>query len=184
VQDAFATLERLGAEVRQIERPVLGDYWLAASTVLLGEAAAYHQPNLEQRPQDYGDDVRGRIQWGLDLKAADYVRAARSMDEARRGCDQVLLSELDLLALPTTIRTAVPIETLAQEDPTLGYTRLTAAFDLTGQPAISLPCGLTEEGLPVGLQLVGRRFDERTVLRAAHAFESESGVAMPQLSVE
>ncbi|OGO50793.1 MAG: hypothetical protein A2148_03690 [Chloroflexi bacterium RBG_16_68_14] len=184
VHDAIATLERLGAEIKQLDLPVLQDYWLAASVVLIGEAAAYHQANMEQRPQDYGDDVRMRIQLGLDQKAVDYVRAARLRDEARRTCDQALLSEVDLLAMPTTIRTAVPIESLAKDDPTLGLTVLTAPFDLTGQPAISVPCGLTEAGLPVGLQLVGRRFDEGTVFRAAHAFETESGLSIGRPPVD
>ena len=184
VRDAIVTLERLGATVRSVELPALSGYWGAASAVLLGEAAAYHRADMERRPQDYGDDVRGRLQWGLDLKAVDYVRATRARDEARRNCDELLLSEVDLLAMPTTFRTAVPIDAISNDDPTLGYTRLTAPFDLTGQPACSVPCGFTEQGLPVGLQLVGRRFDERTVLRAAHAFETESGVARPHPPVD
>ena len=139
---------------------------------------------MEERPQDFGDDVRRRIQLGLDLKAADYVVAARLRDEARRTGDDVLLSEVDLLAMPTTIRTAVTIDSVTTDEPTLGLTRMTAPFDLTGQPAVSVPCGFTEGGLPVGLQLVGRRFDERTVLRAAHAFEAESGVPKPRPPVE
>jgi len=77
--------------------------------------------------------------------------------------------------MPATPKAAVTIESVSKDDPTLGLTRLTAQFDLTGQPAISVPCGLTDGGLPVGLQLVGRRFDERTVLRAAHALESAPG---------
>ena len=113
------------------------------------------------------------------MKAADYVRASRFLDEARRTCDAALLSEVDLLALPSTVRAAVSIESTEQDDPTVGLTRLTAAFNLTGQPACSVPCGLTKEGLPVGLQLVGRRFDERTVLRAVHVFETRSD--LPEL---
>jgi Asp-tRNA(Asn)/Glu-tRNA(Gln) amidotransferase A subunit family amidase len=91
---------------------------------------------------------------------------------------------VDLLAMPATIAAASPIESATREDPTLGLTRLTAPFDLTGQPACSVPCGFTEEGLPVGLQLVGRLLDERTVLRAAHAFETESGVSRPRPPVD
>jgi len=128
--------------------------------------------------------VRMRIQVGLDQKATDYVRQARVRDEARRSCDDVLLSKVDLLAMPSTIRTAVPIDSITKDDPTLGYTLMTAPFDVTGQPAISVPCGFTEAGLPVGLQLVGRRFDEATVLRAAHAFETESGVPRPRPPVD
>ena len=184
VHDTISTLERLGAEVKQLELPVLQDYWLSAGAVLVSEAAAYHQSNYEQRPQDYSDDVRMRFQGALEQKAADYVRAARFRDEARRTADDALLSKVDLLAMPTTIRTAVPIDSVAKDDPTLGLTRCTMPFDFTGQPAISVPCGFTEQGLPVGLQLVGRRFDERTVLRAAHAFETESGVPRPRPPVE
>jgi aspartyl-tRNA(Asn)/glutamyl-tRNA(Gln) amidotransferase subunit A len=168
----------------QIELPVLRDYWTAASVVLIAEAAAYHKTDAEQRPQDYGDDVRARIQGGLDMKAVDYVRWSRFRDEARRTCDDALFSEFDLLAMPSTIRTAVPIDSITKDDPTLGYTFMTAPFDLTGQPAISVPCGFTAEGLPVGLQLVGRRFDEATVLRAAHAFETQSGVVRPRPPVD
>ncbi len=180
VRTAIARLETLGAEVRRLDLPVLEEYWAAASAVLIGDAAEYHRENFQQRPQDYGDDVRLRIQWGMEEKAPDYIKAARLRDEARRACDSVLLGEADLLALPSTIRTAVSIDSVAKEDPTLGYTRLTASFDLTGQPAISVPCGFTDEELPVGLQLVGRRFDEGTVLRAAHAFETDLGLPRPR----
>ncbi len=184
VREAIATLGRLGAEVKQLDLPAIGEYWTAATVVLVGEAAAYHQQNMEQRPQDFGDDVRMRIQLGLDQKAVDYVRMAQARDEARRTSDDVLLSEVDLLAMPATIRTAVPIDSIKKDDPTLGLTLMTAPFDLTGQPAVSVPCGFTEQGLPVGLQLVGRRFDEATVLRAAHAYETQSGVARPRPPVD
>ncbi len=180
VRDAIATIERLGGQVREIDLPGLQDLWLIASIVLIAEAATYHRTNIEQRPQDYGDDVRERIQGGLDLKAVDLVRSYRAMAELRRTCDETLLSDVDLLALPTAIHAAVKIEEAARQDPTLGLTRLTAQFDVTGQPACSVPCGWTKAGLPVGLQLVGRYFQEGTVLRAAHAFETQSGVPRPQ----
>ncbi len=184
VQEAIATLSRLGAHVREVERPVLQEYWAAASQVLIGEAAAYHKPNMEQRAQDIGESVRQRIQIGLDMPATDYIGGARLRDESRRTADDVLLDGLDLLAMPSTINTAATIESVTADDPTLGLTWLTAPFDLTGQPAISIPCGFTDDGLPVGLQLIGRRFDERTVLRAAHTFETQSGVSMPQPPVD
>jgi aspartyl-tRNA(Asn)/glutamyl-tRNA(Gln) amidotransferase subunit A len=81
--------------------------------------------------------------------------------------------------MPTCPLAAVPIDSLPEHDPTLELGRYTGAFDLTGQPAVSVPCGLTSKGLPVGLQLVGRRFDEATVLRAAHAYEAARGPLPP-----
>jgi aspartyl-tRNA(Asn)/glutamyl-tRNA(Gln) amidotransferase subunit A len=175
VRAAIDVLGQLGAQVREIEPPQLQELWGAATAVLFGEAAAYHKDNFEERPGDFGDDVLLRLQWGMDFKAVDYVRAMRFMREVRRTCDETLLGDVDLLALPATIIAAVPIESVTADDPTLGLTRLTAAFDVTGQPAASVPCGFTSEGLPVGLQLVGRHFDEATVLRAAHAYEEARG---------
>jgi aspartyl-tRNA(Asn)/glutamyl-tRNA(Gln) amidotransferase subunit A len=176
VQAAISTLESLGAEVRHLDLPVLNNYWVDATRVLLAEAATYHADYLKERPGDYGEDVRTRLQAGAGMKATDYVRARQCMDEARRGAaDEALFSDVDLLAMPTTVRPAVPIDSITVDDPTLGYTWMTAAFDLTGQPAISVPCGLTKDSLPVGLQLVGRSFDETAVFRAAHAYEGARG---------
>ncbi len=184
VREAIATLGRLGADVAELELPAIQNYWMAATMVLICEAAAYHRANAEQRPDDWGQTTLERVRLGLEQKATDYVWATRSRDEARRTSDDTLLSEVDLLAMPTAIRVAAPIDSTTRDDPTVGLTRLTAAFDLTGQPACSVPCGFTQEGLPVGLQLVGRRFDEMTVLRAAHAFETQSGVPSPQPPVD
>ena len=184
VQEAVATLARLGAKVEHIDLPQLDAMWATAGAVLLSEAATYHKEHIEQRPEDYGEDVIGRLRAGLELKAVDLVQGYRALAEIRRTCDDTLLNGLDLLAQPATQRVAVPIEEAKQDDPTLGLTRLTAQFDVTGQPACSVPCGWTKAGLPVGLQLVGRSFQEGTVLRAAHAFETQSGVPRPQPAVE
>jgi aspartyl-tRNA(Asn)/glutamyl-tRNA(Gln) amidotransferase subunit A len=176
-RDAVGLLERLGARTKQADTSILGTYFFVGGVILLSEGAAYHKDNMQQRPKDYGDDVRMRIESGLDQKAVDYVRAMQFMRDVRRSCDDLLLSDIDLLVMPTTIMTAPRIDSVASDDPTLGLSRLTLPFDVTGQPAISIPCAFTEEGLPVGLMLVGRRFDEATVLRAAHAFEQAAGLS-------
>ena len=179
VRTAISALEQLGATVFEVDMPGLRDYWSAASQIMLSEAAAYHKENVEQRPRDFGESVLGRLRAGLEMKATDYVEASRLRDDARRGAADALFGDADLLALPATRTTAPTIDSVTNADPTIGLTLLSAPFDLTGQPAISVPCGLTAEGLPVGLQLVGRMFDERTVLRAAHVFQTHSGIAMP-----
>ncbi len=176
-RDAVGVLEGLGAQTQPVDTSVLAAYFGAGAVVLLSEAAAYHKRTVEKRPQDYGEDVRMRIQSGLEQKAPDYIRAAQLMRDVRRTCDDLLLSDVDVLVMPTTIMTAPRIDAVASEDPTLGLSRLTLPFDFTGQPAISVPCAFTDEGLPIGLMLVGRRFDEATVLRAAHAFEQEVGLS-------
>jgi aspartyl-tRNA(Asn)/glutamyl-tRNA(Gln) amidotransferase subunit A len=176
-EQAVATLLRLGAKTKEVDTSTFSTYFYVGGVVLLSEAAAYHKDNIEKRPQDYGEDVRMRLQSGLDQKAVDYVRAMAYMRELRRTCDDVLLDGLDLLVMPTTIMTAPRIDTVTTEDPTLGLSRLTLPFDVTGQPSMSVPCGFDDAGMPVGLMLAGRRFDEATVFRAASAFERESGLS-------
>ena len=177
VSNAIEILEKLGAELVQLDMPFIKKYAAASGFITVCEAAAYHKEFMEDRSQEYGEDVRGRIQRGSDQNAPDFIQVARLRDEARRACDVSLFSDVDLIAMPTTIQTAMPIESALENDPTIDLTRLTSPFNLTGQPALSLPCGLTDIGLPVGLQLIGRRFDERTLFRAAHTFEMESGLS-------
>ncbi len=174
VEGALDALREAGAEVRDVDLPVLDQYAACNSLILVSEAAAYHFRDYRDRPQDYGDDVRQLLALAGNILASQYVYAARRRDEARRGADS-LLEGLDVLAMPTCPLAAVPIAGLPQNDPTLHLGRYTGAFDLTGQPALSVPCGLTAKGLPVGLQILGRRFDEATVLRAAHAYEGARG---------
>ncbi len=184
VREAISALELLGATIIEVEIPVLREYWIANGQITISEAATYHKEEAEHRPEGFDESIRGRIQAGLHMKATDYVQAARLRDQARQGAGDALFGEADLIALPATRTTAPTIDSVTNEDPTVGLTRLTAPFNLTGQPAISVPCGLTDAGLPVGLQLVGRMFDERTVLRAAHVFETQSGISMPHPAVD
>ncbi len=176
-EHAIEVLEQLGAKTREVDTSMLRTCFYVGGVVLLSEAAAYHKDNLEKRAQDYGEDVRMRLLSGLDQKAADYVRAMQFMQNLRRTCDDTLLGDVDLLAMPTTIMTAPRIDTVIADDPTLGLSRLTLPFDVTGQPSLSVPCGFDDNGMPVGLMLVGRRFDEATVFRAAHGFEEAAGVS-------
>jgi aspartyl-tRNA(Asn)/glutamyl-tRNA(Gln) amidotransferase subunit A len=173
-EGALALLRDAGASLSDVELP-LREYWGATMVVLLAEAGAYHEQNLKDRPQDFDGNVRARLEAGLATTSASYIKALRRVQEIRRTCDEELLSDLDVLAMPATLVPAPTIESEASDDPSVGLTHFTGPFNGSGQPAMSLPCGLTEGGLPVGLQLVGRRFDEKTVLRAAQAFEEARG---------
>jgi aspartyl-tRNA(Asn)/glutamyl-tRNA(Gln) amidotransferase subunit A len=173
-EGALATLEDAGASIRDVELS-FGEYWSVTAQVLLAEAGAYHEQKLKDRPQDYDAGVRARLEAGTSTPSATYIKALRRVQEIRRTCDEALLGDLDLLAMPATPRAAVTIESVKSDDPTIPLTHFTGPFNGSGQPALSTPCGLIEGGLPVGLQLVGRRFDEKTVLRAAHAFEEARG---------
>jgi aspartyl-tRNA(Asn)/glutamyl-tRNA(Gln) amidotransferase subunit A len=176
-EQAVAALRELGAETKDVDTSFMNTAFAMGGAVLLSEAAAFHKERIEQRPQDFGEDVLMRLRMGMETKAVDYIRALQYLRELRRTCDDALLRDIDLLVMPTTIMTAPRIDSVTKDDPTLGLSRLTLPFDATAQPSMSIPCGFDENGLPIGLMLTGRRFEEATVFRAAHAFEQAAGLS-------
>jgi aspartyl-tRNA(Asn)/glutamyl-tRNA(Gln) amidotransferase subunit A len=144
--------------------------------IVLSDAAAYHAATLEAVPYRYTPPVRQRLEMGRYVMAEDYVRALAGRDELRHQVDAAL-SSCDALVLPT-----LPIEAprIGVSTARIGNTeqpvrnlmlRLTQTFNLTGHPAISLPCGRTSAGLPCGLQLVGARMQTAALLRIAAGIE-------------
>jgi aspartyl-tRNA(Asn)/glutamyl-tRNA(Gln) amidotransferase subunit A len=114
--------------------------------------------------------VLQRLQGGAALTSTEYIQARRTQTVLRRQFSRFFES-FDLLLTPTTPVAALPIEGPDAVEQARRLTRFTSPFNLTGLPALSLPCGFTSEGLPIGLQIVGPPWSEATVLRAAHAFE-------------
>jgi aspartyl-tRNA(Asn)/glutamyl-tRNA(Gln) amidotransferase subunit A len=139
------------------------------------EAQEIHADTLRTRPADLGADVRGILE-SPTPDARSLMIALRTRD-ALSASMRGALESVDLLVTPTTPIVAARIgeETVryggVEESIMMAMIRCTAPFNATGLPALSVPCGFTRAGLPVGLQLVGRPFDESTVLRAGHAYE-------------
>ena len=160
----------LKAGVSEVSLPHIAEAPAAVSAIMLPEALAFHKRWLAERPQDYGEDVRARLEMGLLYPAVSYVQAQRFRSLIVEEWRQNVFDRVDLLAVPTT---PVPAPSLDENDvqTTRTLTRFTGTFNLTGLPAISIPCGFTNGGLPIGMQLVGRWWDEATVLRAAHAYQ-------------
>jgi len=131
---------------------------------------------LDENPDLLTDNARFCLEHGRGLTGADYARALRAVDLMRARLDD-LMESYDLLLTPTMAVTPFPIgqypERIGGQEvqPRSGYSPLTRPFNLTGQPAASIPCGYSEEGLPVGLHIVGRRGEEEIVLRASASFE-------------
>ena len=169
VEAAARTLEGLGMAVEEMELPGAEEALAARSAIGFAEATAYHLPNLRSRPQDYGPDVRLLLEQGLLYPAVHYVQAQRF--RRRFGEDlRNLLQRWDILVTPTTPAAADPIAR-GTSDESRRLIRFTGPFNLAGLPACSLPCGFTGEGLPVGLQIIGRPSEEGTMLRVAHAYQ-------------
>ena len=177
VAQATTVLGELGAWVEPVSLPLTQHGAVVSGTLLAAESAMNHRRWIQERLQDYGHDNRIGLLTGSLLPAQAYEKAVRLRHLIRQ---QVLaaLNTYDVLALPTAAKTAQPIE----DDPVITSKAsasrapyiFTRFFNLAGAPAISVPCGLSTEGLPVGLQLGGRVGDEATVLRMAHAYEQHT----------
>jgi aspartyl-tRNA(Asn)/glutamyl-tRNA(Gln) amidotransferase subunit A len=167
---------QLGAKLREVDLREMKETAQLAAEITGDEAFAYHKKWLERRPQDYGKDVRLRLLQSAKAKASDYI-AAQQRRPAYREQFEGVLNSVHLLLAPTLPIVAPLIDESyvkiggSMEDVRLALLRLTRPANLAGLPAISIPCGFSSDGLPVGLQLIGRRSDEATLLRAAYAFE-------------
>ena len=173
---ALAELEDLGAEIVEVALPDIEELNVIARLILLAEASSVHVRHYRARPDDYGDDQRALLDQGLFISAVDYLNAQRRRRELCQGF-YAALGQVDVLAAP-----AVPVlpakigqRTLTvrgvEYDVRLASTRNARALNTTGLPLLSLPCGFSESGLPIGLQLVGGLFDERTLLEVGHAYQ-------------
>src|SRR5207248_1669817 len=177
VEAAAATLAGGGAVVDEVDLAAVMTHAAAASMPIVAcEALAYHAELLRTRAAEYDPDIARRLRVGAFVSGMHYVRAQQVRALVREAVD-VALARHDVLLAPST---PIVAPAVGAREVTLGdgpsdvrsaLIRFTRPFNLSGHPACSLPCGFTPAGLRVGLQLVGRPFDEATVLRVADAFQ-------------
>ncbi len=167
---AARVFEGLGCSVRELTLSPLPDWAACGMVIMQAEAYTIHEHHLRTRFRDYGEIFRDRMAMAALVTAGDYVQALRRRRELVDELDRAM-ADLDLVMTAAAPSEAPKIDEVPKfalfERPSL-----TIAFNVTGSPAMSVCCGFTEAGLPLSFQLVGRRFDDATVLRAAHAYES------------
>jgi len=169
VETALKKLQDLGAQVVEVKIPSLRYAGAAQPVIMLSEAFTYHARNLRSKPEEFGDMVRARFRTGALFSSAEYVQAQRVRNVIKREFANVL-QRVDLIASPT-MSNPPPEFKHVDVMTTARVPSFTGPYNLTGMPAISVPCGFTAKGLPIGLQLAGKPFDEPTVLRAAYTFQ-------------
>jgi Asp-tRNA(Asn)/Glu-tRNA(Gln) amidotransferase A subunit family amidase len=176
VEAAATQLGALGASVDEARIDHLGEVAAGTMAIVAAEALAYHAEWVRTRPGDYQPDVIERLRAGAFVSGVHYVRAQQARALVRAGVDAAL-ARRDVLLSPAT---PIPATRVGETEVTLGegpidvrgsLLRFTRPFNFSGHPACALPCGFTSDGLPIGLQLVGRPFDEATVLRVADAYQ-------------
>ena len=173
---ALAVCKRLGMRVQPVSIPSLPQAQPAELAIMMPEASAYHARSLQARPQDFGDDVRAFLELGRMVPATVMVAAQRLRARLAAEC-AAAFERVDALVVPGL---AAPAPRITDTVVTIGSVTLDAGtalsrnmmpFNLTGLPVVALPCGRSSDGLPIGLQIAGRPFEEGTTLRIAHAYE-------------
>ena len=178
VRAAIGVLEAQGAQLREVEIPYAAQIVAVAFGHIVPEASAYHQTMLRERGADYTGDVRVFLEAGEVMLATSYIKAMRVrtlIKEAFRAA----FEGLDAIVCPTLPATAARVgqdaftfPSGAQRPVIDAYVGHSAPGNVTGLPALSVPCGFDPDGLPIGLQVLGRPFDEAGVLRIGQAYES------------
>jgi aspartyl-tRNA(Asn)/glutamyl-tRNA(Gln) amidotransferase subunit A len=176
VAQAIKHLESLGAKVVPVEISDLDGVLDCMLAIAMSEAAAFHQAAVRKTPELFGDETRLLLEAGELMPATTYINAQRSR-VAVKAAFRKALRDVDVLVTPTQPSTALKIGQSVsrigtREESVFGVSaRFCAPFNITGLPAASIPCGMSSEKMPIGLQIIGKPFDEATVLKVAHAYE-------------
>jgi aspartyl-tRNA(Asn)/glutamyl-tRNA(Gln) amidotransferase subunit A len=148
----------------------------AHRAILFSEAAEYYRPFVAERGEQFGDDIRPLLIAGSFLPSADYLHGQRVRQVIRTAWNKVF-EQVDCLVTPTSPVVATRFGQEAADLPqgskplVRAFLDLTLPFNLSGHPAVTVPCGFSRERLPIGMQLVGRAFEEGTILRIAHQYQ-------------
>jgi aspartyl-tRNA(Asn)/glutamyl-tRNA(Gln) amidotransferase subunit A len=171
VREAGRLFERMGAHVEAAAFPGARDAARANGLMTPSDGAAYHRQRLQDEPHRFGADVLSRLEKGRDYTSTEYILARRDQTILRHRFMR-FFQDYDLMLTPTTPVVAELIAGTDSAEKAAPLTRFTAPFNLTGLPALSVPCGFTADGLPIGLQLVSGPWKEAALLRAGYAYES------------
>jgi aspartyl-tRNA(Asn)/glutamyl-tRNA(Gln) amidotransferase subunit A len=176
---AIDAMEAAGAQIVDVSIPHAALARHAQRVIMYAEAYAYHEPDLQTRPELYGKYTRQNIRQGVMFTAPDYVQAQRVRSLIKAETIEAL-SGVDVLATPTMLGVAPTFAGYDFE----AFTRqptFTGIWNLTGSPALSICCGFSQSGLPIGLQIVGKAFDEPNVFKVGDAYQSFTDwhLAMP-----
>ncbi len=174
---SLEAFRQLGATVVEVDLPDVESWNAAATMIISAEAAALHGNWLRTRPQDYSPQVRARLEAGLAIPAASYIDSLRLRGVALDAFCREVFSKMDVLHAPVVaFQTPTIAETDLNPGPELSallakVTRLTRPGNFLGVPALSVQAGFSKAGMPVGMQLLGRPFDEATLFALGHAYQ-------------
>ncbi|HXW18618.1 MAG TPA: amidase [Candidatus Acidoferrales bacterium] len=180
VLSAIKLLEKSGMRIEEIELPRVAELGDAGTPIALAEARRYHESRgfYPARAEEYGEDVRKRLEQGASVSAIEYLQALETREHAALGFDatfgraEVIVAPATPIAAPKIGETTVRIRGV-DETVRSALVQISRPANVSGNPAISIPCGWTKNGLPIGLQLIGKHWDEARLLQIAEAASQE-----------
>jgi aspartyl-tRNA(Asn)/glutamyl-tRNA(Gln) amidotransferase subunit A len=178
IDEAVQCFHSLGASVKKVSLPHLADSVEAGATIQMAEATRYHQSRgfFPERAEQYGADVRQRLELGLEVSATEYLRAFDTKRVVQAEFDAIF-QHVDAILAPSS---PIPAPALGQNEVEIAgrlqpirslLVGVNRPANVSGNPALSIPCGFTRDGLPVGLQLIGPRWGEASLLAIARSYE-------------
>ena len=174
VEEAATQMGQLGAVISEIELEGADSAQQDVMPMVWADAYEYHRERVEDAPELFGQDVRDRILLGRDISGRDYAAALRARERWNRVVDRAL-QEVDVILTPTTPRVAPSIEASSDMLATTHHlTRFTYLFSWSGLPGLSIPCGFTADGLPIGVLLNSRPYEEGTLFRVGLDYQANT----------
>lgn len=190
IDDAIHLLEKLGAHIIDVDLLHMDEILAAQRVVIRSEAYAVNEQHLKNHPDDWDDEVKERLMTAHQDKGFDYVRAIRTRPLAKQSFNSALTNADALLAptiplLPLNINQRHLGDDEYEEDNHIRsmFTKLTGPTDLNGFPSLSMPCGFSANGMPIGLQFIGREYDEAKLYQIGYALEQELGLDLAKLTI-
>lgn len=174
IDRAIGIFRNLGASVEFVTLPDYRLFSAAGWTILYAEAFAIHERDMKSQPQAYSRQTHARFFMGGLLSASDFVQAQRVRARLRAALDENIFTDFDAIVTASTLTPAHRLDFSDTRVPTVPPVQ-TMPFNLTGHPAMSVPTGFSSDGLPLSMQIVGRAFDDATVLKIGFAFENAEG---------
>lgn len=182
IDNTVEVLRGLGAIIKPVVLPNIEKFTEAHKAILRSEAYAVHEKNLKDYPNQWDDEVKERLLTALDTKGYEYIKALQIRKLAKNEFN-IVLDEVDILLTPTLPilplkinERRVDIEKYAGKHIRWLITKLTAPTNLNGFPSLSLPCGFSSDGMPVGVQLIGREFEEARLYQFGYALEHKISI--------
>ncbi len=169
IEAAVEKLAGLGVVVSEVSTAPLNEYLACNRTILTSEAFSVHEKWMCERPQDYGALARERLMAGAFVRAADYINATR-LRRKMTDAFHALFADVDVIITASSMDPACRIDDEKAVDYTYGR-QARAPFNVTGSPALAVPTGFSQSGLPLGMQIVGKPFSEALLYRVAYAYE-------------